>query len=309
MKTLLLIDANSIIHRCFHALPPMTAESGAPTNALYGLSSVLLKLWREGKPDYIAAAFDRPEPTFRKEQYREYKAQRPKAPRELIDQIIGAHELFRHFGIQAFEQPGFEADDIIATLAAAFRSAPDLRVVILTGDMDTLQLVEGDKVVVRTFKKGISDTVTYDEQAVRERYGLAPSQLIDYKALVGDPSDNVKGVPGIGPKTAGGILQTYGTIARFLEHPPKDEKLADKLRLEKETLELSRTLVALRHDVPIAVPALERLSAPDGIPQSATEYFREMGFESLVRRVSTAPGAAGKGEEKPPNRASPPTLF
>jgi len=309
MKILLLIDANSLIHRCFHALPPMTAKSGAATNAIYGLASVLIKMWREGKPDYIAAAFDRPEPTFRKEQYKEYKAHRPKAPQELIDQIIGAHELFSRFGIATFEQPGFEADDVIATLTQTFRSVPDLQVVILTGDMDTLQLVEGDSVVVRTFKKGISDTFTYDEGAVRERYGLAPGQLIDYKALVGDVSDNVKGVDGVGPKTASRILKEYGTIDKFLQNPGQEEKVFEKLRSLKEPMELSRMLVTLRSDVPLGVPALERLAVSDKIPPSAVEYFRERGFESLLRRIDAPDSGEKKSKKKLPPHPAPPTLF
>ncbi len=202
MKTLLLIDANSIIHRSFHALPPLTTKDGKPAQAIYGIGSILLKLWRDGRPEYAAALFDRPEPTFRKKMYVEYKAQRPAAPTELISQIIEAHNIFPAFGIKTFERPGFEADDLIATFAEKFKKEKDVQVVILTGDRDTLQLVEGEKVVVRTFKTGVSETLTYDEAAVKEKYGLLPNQLIDYKALVGDPSDNIKGVPGVGPKTA-----------------------------------------------------------------------------------------------------------
>ena len=158
MKTLLLIDANSIIHRSFHALPPFTAPDGRPTGALYGLSSIMLKLWREEKPDYAAALFDRPEPTFREEKYKEYKAQRPPAPDALISQIIEAHNLFGKFSIKTLEAPGFEADDLIATLAEKFSREPDTQIVILTGDKDTLQLVRGDKIVVRPFQKYLCDT-------------------------------------------------------------------------------------------------------------------------------------------------------
>src|SRR3989344_8776589 len=142
MKTLLLIDANSLIHRTFHALPPLTAPDGRATQSLYGLSSILLRIFKEDRPEYVAALFDRPEPTFRKEKYKEYKAQRPKAPDNLISQIIEAHTLFEKFGIKTFEKPGYEADDLIATLATKF-SAKDkksLKVVILTGDLDTLQI-------------------------------------------------------------------------------------------------------------------------------------------------------------------------
>ncbi len=202
MKKLFLIDANSIIHRSFHALPPFTTPEGKPSGAIYGIASILLKLWRDERPDYAAALFDRPEPTFRDEKYAEYKAQRPPAAEELVAQIIEAHKLFEAFGIKTFEKPGYEADDLIATLAEKFKTLPDVQVVILTGDRDTLQMVEGDKLVVQTFNKGVSDTTIYNEAAVIEKYGIAPKQMVDYKALVGDSSDNIKGVPGVGPKTA-----------------------------------------------------------------------------------------------------------
>src|SRR5271170_2642242 len=146
MKQLLLIDANSIIHRSFHALPPFTGPDGRPTGALYGISAMMLTLWRTMKPDYAAALFDTPEPTFRDKKYAEYKAQRPPTASELIKQIIEAPTLFESFGVKVFKKPGFEADDLIATLAEQFRGEPDVQVVILTGDRDTLQLVENDKV-------------------------------------------------------------------------------------------------------------------------------------------------------------------
>ncbi|MDP3052710.1 MAG: DNA polymerase I, partial [bacterium] len=191
MKTLLLIDANSLIHRSFHALPPFTSPEGEPTGALYGLSSILIKIFKEQKPDYWTAAFDRPEPTFRKKLFKEYKAHRPKAPDELISQLIKAHEVFEKFGIKTFEQAGFEADDLIAALAKHFKTEKELKIIILTGDLDTLQLVDDGKVEVETPKKGVSEIMVYDKKAVQERYGLNPEQLPDYKGLVGDKSDNI----------------------------------------------------------------------------------------------------------------------
>ena len=226
MKTLLLIDANSLIHRSFHALPPFTAPNGEPTGALYGLSSIFLKIIKEKKPDYWAAAFDRPEPTFRKEIFKDYKIQRPKAPDELISQIIKARELLGKFGIRFFEQPGFEADDLIAALVKRFEPGKDLKIVILTGDLDTLQLVVDDKVAVETPKKGISETVVYDEKAVRERYSLNPEQLPDYKGLAGDSSDNIPGVLGIGPKTASRLLGEYHSLENLYQNL-KAKKIKD----------------------------------------------------------------------------------
>lgn len=308
MKILLLIDANSIVHRSFHALPPLTGPGGQPTGSLYGLSSILLKLWREERPDYIAALFDRPEPTFRKEKYAEYKAQRPPAPSELISQIIEAHNLFAAFGIRTFEKPGFEADDLIATLAERLKREPDLQIVVLTGDRDTLQLVDGEKIVVRTFKTGVSETITYDEKAVEEKYGLRPNQLIDYKALVGDPSDNIKGVPGIGPKRATDVLQKFGTLENVFKNLASDPALEKRLAPFRKEAELSRFLVALDRAVPVELDNLAELQITDHA-QSAENYFHKMGFETLVRRLKNEELPAAKKEpkkEKPRKRTQKP---
>lgn len=284
MKKILLIDANSIIHRSFHAIPPFTAPDGRPSGAIYGIASILLKLWREEKPDYAAALFDRPEPTFRDEQYAEYKAQRPPAAEELISQIIEAHNLFKAFGIRTFEKPRYEADDLIATLAIKFKDTPDLQVVILTGDRDTLQLVEGDKLVVKTFNKGVSDTTIYNEARVIEKYGLPPSQLVDYKALVGDQSDNIKGVPGVGPKTALDLIKRFGTIKNLYENLNEDSKLKERLGPFKKEAELSLMLVKLETHAPIDIPSLEDLAPFDGVEEAAS-YFEGMGFSTLLKRL------------------------
>ncbi len=302
MKTLLLIDANSIIHRAFHALPPLTSKDGKPVQAIYGLSSIFLKLFRENKPDYAAALFDRPEPTFRKEKFKEYKAQRPKAADELIAQIIEAHNFFPAFGIKVFEKPGFEADDLIATFAEKFKNEPEVQVVILTGDRDTLQLVQDEKVVVRTFKTGISDTITYAEKAVVEKYGLRPDQLIDYKALVGDQSDNIKGVPGVGPKTALAILSRFGTLEKAYESMSEDPKLEAKLAPFRENAFLAKSLVTLERNVPVDVGALESLNVVYS-EHAVKKYFLHMGFEALIKRLENG--------ILPPKEKSkkPPTLF
>jgi len=284
METLLLIDANSIIHRSFHALPPLTGPQGEPSGALYGIASILLKLWKEERPDYAAALFDRPEPTFRDKIYAEYKAQRPPAASELVAQIIAAHELFEAFSIRTFEQAGYEADDLIATFAERLRKEPNLRVVILTGDRDTLQLVRDDTLVVRTFNKGVSDTTIYGEKEVVEKYGLRPDQLIDYKALVGDSSDNIKGVPGIGPKTAVGIIQKFRTIENLYEKLPEDPKLEARIGRFRKEAELSKELVTLERNVPMELPKLDGLKialAPDPI----AAYFMKKEFATLLKRL------------------------
>jgi len=287
-KKIFLIDANSLVHRAFHALPPLTSPSGAPVQAVYGVASILLKLWKEEKPRYAAAFFDRPEPTFRKEKYAAYKAQRPKAPDELIAQIIEAHRLFAAFGIGVFEAPGWEADDLIATAAGKFRHLTPDQVVILTGDLDTLQLVEDEHVVVWALKTGISEVMKYGDTAVRARYGLAPGQLPDYKALVGDPSDNVKGVPGIGPKTAAAFLQKFGTLEKLYEAAPSDEKLKTKLLPYREEAELSKMLVTLRADAPLAADSLPAVEVAENL-DTAKAYFEALGFRALVKRMGGEP--------------------
>lgn len=283
MKELLLIDANSLIHRAYHALPKtFTSPQGNPTNALFGLSKIILKLARESPAEYAAACFDRPEPTFRKEVFQEYKATRPEAPDDLISQIVGARDLFSAFGISSFEVPGFEADDIIATLAERFGGVPELRVVILTGDRDTLQLVRGEKIIVRAPKKGVSETITYDEKTVKEHYGLSPEQIVDYKALAGDPSDNIKGVSGIGPKTASALLSRYGTLENLYEKANEDPVLFRKLKGTEGDAYAAKRLVVLRKDAPVDPGDIEALRWEIN-EEKLREYFRAMGFWSLLK--------------------------
>jgi DNA polymerase I len=285
MKQLLLIDANSIIHRSFHALPPFTGPDGRPTGALYGISAMMLTLLRTAKPDYAAALFDRPEPTFRDKKYAEYKGKRPPTADELVSQIIEARKLFEAFGIKVFEKAGFEADDLIATLAEKFRREKDIQVVILTGDRDTLQLVEDDKVVVKIFNKGVSDTTIYDENAVIEKYGLKPNQLIDYKALVGDNSDNIKGVPGIGPKTATELIKKYRTLEKVFAAIPGDEKLEKRLGPFRAEAELSKELVILERNVPVELGSLDDLALHES-QESIGEYFKTLGSATLLKRLA-----------------------
>lgn len=285
MNTLLLIDANSLIHRCFHALPPFTGPSGQPTGGLYGLANVLLKILREQHPEFIAAFFDRPEPTFRKEIFHEYKIQRPKAPDELVSQIIEAHQLFEAFKIKTFEIPRLEADDLIGTAAEKFKNEPDLKIIILTGDLDSLQLVENDKVVSETFKKGISDTMIYDEKAVKERYdGLLPNQITDYKGLVGDPSDNIPGAAGVGPKTAIPIIKEYGTLENFFENGQLDKNFV-KISKLKERVLLSKNLATIKRDAPLDIENLSELKYGNFPKQNLVFYFEKLGFKSLINRI------------------------
>lgn len=296
MKTLLLIDANSIIHRCFHALPKFTAPDGRPSGALYGLASVLLKIFRETPPDYAAALFDRPEPTFRDKIYKEYKAQRPPTEDILISQLIEAPNLFEKFGVKPIDKAGYEADDLIATLAQKFKGKA--KVIIMTGDMDTLQMVEDGKITVRTFKKGISETADFDEAAVKAKYGLEPEQLVDYKALVGDASDNIKGVTGIGPKTAASILHKTKTLDNAYKNPLLlPEKVRAKLLESKEQAELSKTLVTLEKNAPVGDLKLDDLKA-EMKKDEVKKYFEDFGFKVLLIRMGVT-----IGEKKPAKKA------
>ncbi|MBI2035378.1 MAG: hypothetical protein HYT12_01700 [Candidatus Liptonbacteria bacterium] len=300
MRTLLLIDANALIHRAFHALPPLTAPDGRPAHAIYGLSSILLKIWRDERPDYVAALFDRPEPTLRKQEYKEYKAQRPKAANELIAQIIEAHHLFAAFGVKIFEVPGYEADDLIGAAAEKFKDEPDLKIIILTGDLDALQLVYKDKIVVKTLKTGISNTVVYDEKAVIERYGLAPQELPDYKALVGDASDNIPGLPGVGPKTTTALLQKYHTIENLYESLDNEPKIKEKFETYKKDAVLYKRLATINRKAPLAVDNLEELKSRELSPK-LTEYFKSFGFGSLLKRIGAEEMATAAPREEPAN--------
>ena len=214
-KTLVLLDAHAILHRAYHALPEFVSAAGEPTGGLYGLTAMLLKIIAQLKPDALVAAYDLPEPTFRKQLYDDYKAGRAKADEALVAQMIRSRDVFAGFGIPIYEAPGFEADDIIGTIVERFKSRRDWRVIIASGDMDTLQLVDDKRVLVYTLKKGINDTILYDEVAVRARFGFGPELLPDYKGLAGDPSDNIIGIKGIGEKTATELIKNFGAIEQI----------------------------------------------------------------------------------------------
>lgn len=292
MKTLVLIDANALIHRAFHALPPLKNAAGLITNAVYGFSSTLLKMLKELEPDYIAAAYDLPGPTFRHEAYEKYKIHRPKTPNELSSQIPYTKKVLESFGIPVLEKEGFEADDIIGSLAERFGEDKDIKVVIVTGDLDALQLVSDKKILVYTMKKGLSDTVIYDEDAVIQRYGLRPEQLTDYKGLKGDPSDNIPGVPGIGDKTASELLKEYGSVEDLYKKLKiKNKKVEIKESLVKKLLEheeqaiLSKHLAVMVKDLDIDIDLKKADWEKNFNREAAENIFRELNFTSLIPRI------------------------
>ncbi|MES2224810.1 MAG: DNA polymerase [Patescibacteria group bacterium] len=294
-KTIVLLDSHAIIHRAYHALPNFANSAGAPTGALYGLLSMIIKIIEELKPDYIVAAYDLPKPTFRHHAYENYKAGRVKADDDLVKQLISSREVFAALGIPVLDAEGFEADDVIGTLVGKLKVLPDTAVIIASGDMDTLQLVEKKKVQVYTLKKGIADTILYDEDAVKERYGFGPLQLIDYKGLRGDPSDNIIGVPGIGEKTATTILQHFGTIEKLyaaLEKDPakgKEAGLTDriiKLLIEhKDDAFFSKTLATIRFDAPIEYVLPDQTFAESVNETAVLDLIAKYEFSSLSARA------------------------
>src|SRR6266581_7330334 len=250
-KKLVLIDGHAIIHRAFHAVPEtLTNSKGEHVNATFGFTSMLMKALLEEKPDYIAVAFDRPSPTFRHTTYTLYKAHRPALPDNMKPQFARIREVVQSFGIQIYEKDGFEADDVLGTLSV---QADQLGVdtIIYTGDMDTLQLVK-DHVLVKVAKRGISEVTEYNQAEVEARYGFPPLKLIDFKGLVGDKSDNIPGVPGIGEKTACRLLAEYGDLETILAHVDelklKEQKL---LREATEQARQSKFLATIVLDVPV----------------------------------------------------------
>ena len=260
-KTLVLLDAHAIIHRSYHALPEFLSSKGEPTGALYGLSSMLMKIISELKPDYIVACYDLPQKTFRHEAYDGYKAGRAKTEEALVTQLKDSRIIFEAFGIPTYDSPGFEADDVLGTIVEKYKKEKNFKIIIASGDMDTMQLVDDKKVQVYTLKKGINDTILYDEDAVVKRFGFKPKFLPDYKGLRGDPSDNIIGIKGIGEKTDTTLVTTFGTIEEIYKNIKKNQGVLQKTGLSPRIIELiknneeealfSKTLAKIRTDAAI----------------------------------------------------------
>ncbi len=288
-QKLIIIDGNAIIHRSFHALPPtLRTKDGVLVNAVYGFTSFLLKALSEFKPEFIILTLDKAGPTFRHEAYAEYKATRTKAPDELYEQIPLVKDVAKAFDIPIFELTGFEADDLIGTLSKQAEQEKNLETIIMTGDMDTLQLVD-DKVKVYTMSRGLSDSILYDESAVIERYGLKPDQIIDYKALRGDPSDNIPGVRGIGEKTAVELLQKFSTLDKVYQAAKrKDGSIKDRtielLTTSEAEAFLSRELATINRQAPIGL-LLDKARFSTFDLDKVLKLFSEFEFRSLLGKL------------------------
>ena len=290
-KRLIIIDSNALLHRAFHALPPLMTKSGQETGAVYGYLLTLFKAIKDLQANYIVACFDTKAPTFRHEKFEQYKAQRPATPSGIISQIPIAKDVLRALNIPIFAREGFEADDLIATISKlATEQDNSMEVYILSGDLDNLQLVN-EKIKVYTLGKGIKDTVIYDKNKVKERFGVEPGQMVDFKALTGDPSDNVPGVAGIGKKTAAEIIQKYGSIKNLYQELSTDTavlkpKVKEALKADKESAMLARELVEMKKDVDIDFKT-EDCALKDFDKSKVEEILRKLEFNSLIDRLDS----------------------
>lgn len=309
-KRLVLIDGHAILHRAYHALPPLTNKAGLQTNAVYGFVAMLLRILADLKPTHLAVAFDLPQPTFRQQQYTAYQAKRPEMGEELKDQVKLIHELLDALRIPYYEVGGYEADDVIGSLALQATENyelsiknyaknekmkkhnsrfiihnSDYEVIIVTGDRDMLQLVN-DKVKVCVPVKGLSQTKIVDRQKMFDEFGITPSQWVDVKALKGDPSDNYSGVRGIGPKTAQELIARFGSLENLYGKLGElDPRTAQKLAEGAEDAGLAQKLAKIVCDVPIRLD-LSRANVQNIHWSEGVGYMKEkLGFKSLVARV------------------------
>jgi DNA polymerase-1 len=302
---LYLLDGNSLVFRAFFALPiDLATKAGQVTNAVHGFTSMLVMLLRDNDPSGMAVAFDRPEPTFRDDIVEEYKGNRPETPDLLVPQFALVRRVLGAMGVVMVEKAGFEADDILATLATRARDA-GRDVVVVTGDRDTFQLVEDPHVKVMYTRRGISDTVVYDEAGIVERTGVSPSSYPVLAALRGDPSDNLPGVPGVGEKTAAKLVTAYGDLDGIFAHlEEQTPKLRQNLAEHEEQARRNARVIPLVRDVDLDI-ALDDLAVGKGDPAEVKEVFGELELKSLWQRL--APLMGGDADEALPRAAGAPT--
>ncbi len=286
LKRMIILDSNSILHRAFHALPLLTTKNGEPINAVYGFLLILFKAIRELNPDYIVACFDFPAKTFRHQKFKEYKAKRPPISKDLASQIPKVKEVLNSLSIPIFEKEGFEADDLIATIAKKAESRVS-EIFVLTGDFDTLQIVN-KKIRIFFLGKKMKEPLIYTEKKVIAEFGILPKQIPDFKALVGDQSDNIPGVLGIGQKTAVEILRNYGDLETLYSQIEKEKKINEKIKKEliinKEKVFLSKNLAKLEDEVEIDFD-LKKCNFGSFNPKVLQKVLERFEFYSLLKRI------------------------
>ncbi len=289
MERLMLLDGNGLIYRGYFALPPLTTSKGELVNAVFGFSSIVLRGFQDIRPDYVAVAFDLSGPTFRHERFADYKATRLRMPDDLRDQFPKVREVVKALRIPVYELAGYEADDVIGTLTVQ-AERDGLDTTIVTGDLDMLQLVT-DHTRLMTTRSGVQNTIIYDPPRIEERYGLRPSQMIDFKALKGDSTDNIPGVPGVGEKTAASLIQTFGSLEGLYERIDEvsKEKLRAALIEARDRVLESRELMTIVRDLPVE---LDRESARlgDYDREGVIRLFREYEFRTLIERLPALSG-------------------
>lgn len=288
-KRLIIIDSNALLHRSFHALPPLTTKKGEQTGAIYGFLLILFKAIKDLNANYIVACFDTKAPTFRHDMFSQYKAQRPKTPNEIALQLPKTKEILETLGIPIFAKEGVEADDLIATITVlAQKPSKEIEIYILSGDLDNLQLVD-DITKVYTLGKGIKDTVVYDRARVILRFGVNPEKMVDFKALSGDPADNIQGVAGIGKKTATELIQKFGSVENLYSEISQGmanikPRIKDLLIDNKKSALLSLELVKMKKDVEIKF-SLGDCKFGNFKLKEVEEKLREFEFNTLVARL------------------------
>jgi DNA polymerase I len=289
MERLMLLDGNGLIYRGYFALPPLTTSKGELVNAVFGFCSIVLRGFQDIRPDYVAVSFDLPGPTFRHERFAEYKATRQRMPDDLRDQFPKVREVVKALRIPVYELAGYEADDVIGTLTVQAETL-GLDTTIVTGDLDMLQLVT-DRTRLMTTRSGVQNTIIYDPDRIDERYGLAPSQMIDFKALKGDSTDNIPGVPGVGDKTAAKLIATYGGLDALYAHLDEvaPERLRGPLGEARERVLESRELMRIVRDLPVELD-LEAARLGDYDREAVIRLFREYEFRTLIERLPALSG-------------------
>lgn len=287
MKKLILIDGNAMMHRAYHAMPPLTNPKNEPVNAVHGFFSMLLQILREQNPEYLAVCFDRSKPTIRQSMYAGYHAHRPEMESDLSVQFKLVDNLLQDLKVPEFSLDGYEGDDMIGTIAEFAKKNKDLETIIVTGDRDMLQLV-GQKTKVLMPQNGLGKTVLFDSEKVEEKYGVKPEQFVDYKALIGDASDGYPGVSGIGPKTAANLLKEYQTFENIYHSVGKmPEKTALKLATDAEQASLAKRLARIVTDAPIQFD-LGKCSLAGFDFAALITGFKGHGFKTLTARYETA---------------------